>query len=70
MKTGKIKPPADVLARIPKLRERLAKSVSGYVKVVRFKIPDRTALAVMIEQGEAEIFDSPVGRAYRLKGTQ
>lgn len=63
---GKI--PGDVLAKIPKVKERLAASASGFVRVMKFSVPDRAALAVLIENGEVEIFDSALGRAYRLVG--
>ena len=59
--------PSDVLARIPALRERLAASASGYVRVIKFGVPSRTALAVMIEDGDVEIFRSVLGPAYRLR---
>lgn len=59
--------PADAKARAPKMRARLASSASGYVLVRRFSARDRAALAVLMDAGEAEVFDSPTGRAYRLK---
>ena len=55
------------LARIPLVIERLKASASGYVRTTRIGRKDRGALAVLIEEGEAEIFDSPSGRAYRLR---
>ena len=64
--TGKAPPASDVAALIPKLRERLERSASGYVRVARISVADRSALSLMIERGEVEIFDSPLGRAYRL----
>ena len=59
--------PEDVLARIPRLKARLEASASGYVRVSRFSIPDRTALAVLIDRGEVEIIRKPFGNAYALK---
>ncbi len=53
-------------ARIPVVRERLQKSANGYVLVRRFGHLDKGALRMLIDQGSAEIFDSPLGRAYRL----
>lgn len=58
--------PPDVHARIPKIRERLAASKSGYIRVIKFGVPDRTAITIMIENGEVEIFKSALGKAYRL----
>lgn len=67
MSTGKlIKHPADVEALVPKVLARLRASVSGYIRVSKFKVPDRAALALLIEKGEVETFDSPLGRAYRV----
>jgi long-subunit acyl-CoA synthetase (AMP-forming) len=57
---------AAVMARVPRVLERLRKSVSGYVRSARFGALDRAALGVLIARGEAEIFESAVGRAYRL----
>jgi len=51
---------------IPKVRERLENSKSKYIRVIKFSQLDRAALRIMIERGEAEIFESPLGRAYRL----
>lgn len=59
-------PTSDALALVPKVRARLESSVSGYVRVARFSARDRAAIAVLIEQGEAAIINSPIGRAYRL----
>lgn len=59
-------PPADVLARIPKLRERLASSASGFVRTARMGAPDRTALALMIERGEVVVIETSFGKAYKL----
>lgn len=56
----------NVDARIPKIRARLESSASGYVLVRKVGTHDRTVLRAMINIGEAEIFDSPLGRAYRL----
>ena len=67
MSAGKlIKHPADVEALVPKVLARLRASASGYVRVSKFKVLDRAALALLIEKGEVETFDSPLGRAYRL----
>lgn len=62
--------PIALEKRVPKVRARLAASVSGYVQVRKFSAQDRAAIAVLIERGEAELFDSPVGRAYRLKAKE
>lgn len=51
---------------VPKIRARLEASASGYVRVSRVGQHDRMVLRVMIDRGEAEIFESPQGRAYRL----
>lgn len=59
--------PADVIAKMPRLRARLEASASGYIRTTKLSVPDRTVLSAMIEMGEAEIFESPLGRAYRLK---
>lgn len=56
----------DVIARLEVVRARLARSASGYVRISRVGSTDRTALSVLIERGEVEIFESPLGRAYRL----
>lgn len=58
---------ADTLARVPIVAARLKASVNGYVLVKRFALRDRGALKQLIEEGKAEIFKSPLGRAYRLK---
>lgn len=52
--------------RMVALRERLAKSASGFVLVSRFGQAQRGALRKLIAAGEVEIFESPLGRAYRL----
>ena len=56
-------------ARIPKLKKRLEDSAAGYIRVSKFKSYDRMAFSIMIEEGIVEIFDSPLGRAYRLVRT-
>lgn len=58
---------ADAEQRASVVRARLANSASGYVLVMRFGPRDHAAIRVLMEAGEAEIFDSPVGRAYRIK---
>lgn len=60
---------ADTLARVPIVLARLKESASGYVLVRRFTLRDRGALLELIEKGQVEIFDSPLGRAYRFKQT-
>lgn len=59
-------PTAAIYAKIPAVKERLAKSVNGYVCVRRIGMAERAALSILIEREEAEIFDGPLGRAYRL----
>lgn len=61
--------PPDVHARIPRIRERLAKSASGWIRVAKFGVPDRTALSIMIQKKEVEIFMSALGKAYRFVPT-
>lgn len=51
-----------------KLRARLSASASGYVRASKFPPAHRKTIALMIESGEVEVFDSELGRAYRLKG--
>ena len=46
---------------------RLAQSASGYVRVKKFNRLGRAGLKKAIKEGLVEIFDSPVGRAYRLR---
>lgn len=45
---------------------RLRKSASGYIRIVRMSVPARAALSDCIDRGEVEIFESPLGRAYRI----
>lgn len=47
--------------------KRLASSASGYVRVQKFGTADKKVLADLILEGKVEIFDSPAGRAYRIK---
>lgn len=49
------------------VKERLRTSANGYVQVRRFANYEKAELRKLIEAGEVEIFDSPLGRAYRLK---
>jgi len=58
---------ADTRVRIPIVLTRLRESASGYVLVRRFALRDRGALLELIETGRVEIFESPLGRAYRVK---
>lgn len=53
-------------ARVEAVAARIRASKSGYVKVQRFGLRDRGAMKILIDRGDAEIIDSPVGRAYRL----
>lgn len=57
----------QVVARIPRVLERLKKSKSGYLRTTRLGTADRAAMAVLIEEGQVEMFESPLGRAYRVK---
>lgn len=56
----------DVLNRIPKVKERLEKAASGFIRVTKFGGADRTALSALIVSGEVEIFQSSLGKAYRV----
>lgn len=58
----------DATRRIPIVQKRLRESASGYVLVKRFSLQDRAALRLLIEQDAVEIWEAPLGRAYRLKG--
>lgn len=51
---------------IQRVKMRLQKSVSGYVRATKFGLRDRTALKALIGRGEVEMFTSPIGSAYRL----
>ena len=70
MSKGKVIRSSDSEALVPKVLARLRASVSGYIRVVRFSTPDRVAMSILIERGEVETFDSPLGRAYRVTGGQ
>lgn len=56
-----------VLVRVQVVLDRLRASASKYVRMSKFGALDRAALALLVERGEIEIFDSPIGRAYRIK---
>lgn len=63
---GKTAPERVALTRAAThVRRRVAESVSGYVLVRRFKTIDKKAALLMIEAGEIEKYDSPLGSAYR-----
>lgn len=53
-------------AKISKVLSRLNSSLNKYVRTKRFNRLDKAALALLIKRGDVEIFDSPLGRAYRL----
>lgn len=56
----------DVSNRIPKVKQRLEDSASGFIRVTKFGGADRTALSALIVSGDVEIFQSPLGKAYRV----
>jgi len=63
---------AFMLRRWPKLMDRLQRSVSGYVRTIRFSSRDRLALRLLIDAGLVELIDNPgeKGRAYRVCNEQ
>ena len=60
------KHPGGVVARAPKILARLAASKSGYIRITKIGVPDRTALAPLVDAGVVEVFESPLGRAYKI----
>ena len=62
---------AFMLRRWPKLMDRLQRSVSGYVRTIRFSSRDRLALRLLIDAGLVELIDSPgeKGRAYKARAS-
>lgn len=56
----------EVIRKLSMVTERLQKSKSGFVLVKRFGVTDRTALSILRERNEVEIFQSALGNAYRL----
>lgn len=66
--TGKTpKPDVDWCARwVTEMRRRLRDSASGYITVRKLSQTRRLAMRQLMEAGEAEQFESPLGPAYRL----
>jgi hypothetical protein len=59
--------PPMIVQRVPRVLARIRASASRYIRTKRLGAVDRAALRILIEEGVVEIFESPVGRAYREK---